>query len=138
MSLPNGDSKSTSTLFIKAAPLIFILLWAGGFTFAKLGLKSAAPFTLLNMRFFFASIAFYVLYLIFKPALPKTKKEWQHTITSGFLLQVIHFSCIYYAIVFGISAISVLILCDASASIETFFSKIWSRLKDPSVLRNAY
>lgn len=104
MSLPGLDSKSQATPLIKAAPLIFILLWAGGFTFAKLGLKSAAPFTLLNMRFFFASIAFLVLYLIFKPALPKTKKEWQHTITSGFLLQVVHFSCIYYAIICGISA----------------------------------
>ncbi|MGH1407826.1 MAG: DMT family transporter [Rhodomicrobiaceae bacterium] len=104
MSLPDGDNNSQAALFIKAAPLIFILLWAGGFTFAKLGLNSAAPFTLLNMRFLFASIAFYGLYLIFKPAMPKTKKEWQHTITSGFLLQVVHFSCVYYAIVYGISA----------------------------------
>ena len=45
MSLPDGDSKSKASIFIKAAPLIFILLWAGGFTFAKLGLNSAAPLT---------------------------------------------------------------------------------------------
>ena len=39
------------TVFWRAAPLIFLILWSGGYGFAKLGLEHAEPMTLRALRY---------------------------------------------------------------------------------------
>ena len=84
--------------------LIFVLFWAGGFTFAKLGLQQAAPFTLLALRYFCAVMLFLPVFLWFRPALPKSAREWQTVVITGLMMQVVFFSFVYHAIVLGVSA----------------------------------
>jgi hypothetical protein len=36
------------------APIVFVLLWSGGYAVAKIGIKYAEPITLLVWRYFFS------------------------------------------------------------------------------------
>jgi len=86
------------------APLIFLLLWSAGFTVAKIGIADADPLTLLALRYACVVAIILPLFLWFKPALPKTGREWLHIIVVGFLIQVVYFGTAYKAFAIGASA----------------------------------
>ncbi len=92
------------------APLIFLLLWSGGFTVAKVGIHDADPLTLLALRYVCVVLLIAPLVLIFKPAFPKNRNEWLHTVFVGFLIQVIYFGTAYKSFEAGASAGAVALL----------------------------
>lgn len=94
----------------RLAPLIFLLLWSGGFTVAKVGVHDADPLTLLALRYVCVVLLIAPLVLIFKPAFPKHRNEWLHTAFVGFLIQVIYFGAAYKSFEAGASAGAVAIL----------------------------
>jgi len=94
------------------APFIFLLLWSGGFTVAKIGIVDADPITLLALRYLCVVLILVPVYLYFKPALPASKSEWVHAAFVGFLIQVLYFGAAYKAFSAGASAGAVaLITC---------------------------
>ncbi len=110
MSGQTNTNHESMPLWLKIAPLTFIIFWAGGFTFGKMGLSSAGPFTLLSMRYFLTGLAFVVMFLWLRPALPKAKSDWQQILISGLILQVVYFSCVYMAMAYGLTAGAVAVI----------------------------
>lgn len=86
------------------APLVFLLLWSAGFTVAKIGINDADPLTLLALRYGCVVLIILPLFLWFKPALPKTFREWLNIAIVGFLIQVVYFGTAYKAFELGASA----------------------------------
>ena len=89
---------------IRAAPVIFLLLWSGGFTVAKIGIHDADPLTLLALRYFCVLVLLLPFVLFVRPPLPKTCAEWLHLIIVGFLIQVVYFGTAWLAFSLGGSA----------------------------------
>lgn len=94
----------------KWAPLVFLLLWSGGFTVAKVGIHDADPLTLLALRYVCVVILIAPLILIYKPAFPGNRNEWLHMAFVGFLIQVIYFGAAYKSFEAGASAGTVALL----------------------------
>lgn len=86
------------------APGLFLLLWSGGFTVAKIGLSHADPLTLLSIRYACVLVLLLPLCLIYKPIWPKTASGWLHVACVGFLIQVVYFGTGWMAFVKGSSA----------------------------------
>ncbi|WP_299482564.1 DMT family transporter [Cypionkella sp.] len=97
-------------LWLAAAPIIFLLLWSGGFGVAKLGLQHAEPLTLLALRYTCVLALLLPLALIVRPPLPKTKRAWADVAITGFLIQVVYFGLCYIAFKAGVSAGGVAII----------------------------
>lgn len=89
---------------IRAAPVIFLLLWSGGFTVAKIGIHDADPLTLLALRYFCVLVLLLPLVFIVKPPLPDSRSQWLHLIIVGFLIQVVYFGTAWLAFSLGGSA----------------------------------
>lgn len=87
-----------------AAPAVFLLLWSGGFTVAKIGLNHADPLTLLALRYGCVVLLLLPLCLIFRPALPSTVAQWLHLAWVGLLIQVVYFGTAWMAFTKGGSA----------------------------------
>lgn len=96
MNAPAGASAPHS-LWLRLAPLIFLLLWSAGFTFAKLGIAYTGPLMLLALRYALAVVVLAVLFLVMRPPLPRTLGEWRHLVVVGFLIQVVYFGLSYLA-----------------------------------------
>lgn len=94
-------SKAALTFY---APVIFLLLWSGGFTVAKIGIADASPITLLALRYFCVVALLVPFYLVLKPPLPKSRAAWGHLTLVGFLVQVVYFGAAYLAFNEGMSA----------------------------------
>lgn len=100
----------SSATLRKYAPVIFLLLWAGGFSVAKVGIAGAEPATLLALRYGCVVLLMLPLFLYLKPALPNNRKAWHDLILVGFLIQVVYFGAAYLAFARGASAGAVAII----------------------------
>lgn len=91
-------------VWLPAAPVLFLLLWSGGFTFAKLGIAHAEPITFLALRYACVLVVLAPLYLIFRPRLPNGLADWGHLAVVGVLIQAAYFGLSYIAFDLGVSA----------------------------------
>lgn len=98
------NSNRIQLLLAASAPAIFLLLWSGGFTVAKIGLLYADPITLLAVRYGSVVLLLIPLCVIFRPAMPTTFTTWGHLILVGFLIQCVYFGAAYIAFGLGASA----------------------------------
>lgn len=109
------------------APAIFLLLWSGGFTVAKIGLSYADPLTLLAIRYGCVVILLLPFCLIYKPAMPKTLYEWANLACVGFLIQVVYFATGWMAFVKGSSAGSLALITSLQPILVALLMPLVSR-----------
>lgn len=112
-SLRNRQEPSTSTaepaarrssLWLRGAPALFLLLWSLGFPVAKIGVAHADPITFLALRYALVLALLLPLFAWLRPPLPKRGRDWLHLAVVGFLIQAVYFGLCYTAFAFGISA----------------------------------
>lgn len=85
-------------------PLLFILLWSSGYVAGKLALPHTGPLTLLTLRFGLAAVVLLAVALATRAPWPQRASGWANLAVVGLLMQVLHFSCIYFALRAGLSA----------------------------------
>lgn len=89
---------------ISLAPFVFLLLWSGGYTFAKLGLQYAEPMTFLALRYACVLALMIPLFIIIRPRVPQRSINWFHLAMTGLLMQAVYFGMTYLAFADGLSA----------------------------------
>lgn len=94
---------SNQPTWLVFAPSIFLVLWSTGYVAAKFGLGYIEPMTFLAVRFACVVVIMAVLFVIFRPPLPKSKAEWMHLAIVGFLLQAMYFGMCYMSFMSGLS-----------------------------------
>lgn len=115
------------TWLVACAPGLFLLLWSGGFTVAKIGISNADPLTLLALRYGCVLVLLFPLFLYFKPALPKTAAQWAHLVWVGFLIQVVYFATAWMAFSKGGSAGSVALITSLQPILVALIMPLVSR-----------
>jgi drug/metabolite transporter (DMT)-like permease len=90
--------------WLKAAPILFLLLWSGGFAFARIGVEHSPPMTLLALRYWFAIVVLLVVLAILRPPVPHRARDWGHLMVVGALVQGLYFSFSYLGFWLGVSA----------------------------------
>ncbi len=89
----------------------FVIVWGSGYLATKLGLRYAAPFTFLTLRFAFGVVCMLVLVVLLRPRWPSDKREFFHIVVAGALMHVGNLGGSHYAQYLGMSAgITALIL----------------------------
>ncbi|VWD22851.1 multidrug DMT transporter permease [Burkholderia lata] len=90
--------------WLRIAPALFLLLWASGFVFLKLGLRYADPLTFLALRYACVVALLAGPFLWLRPALPRTGRAWRDLVMVGLLLQAGYFAFTYLSLKLGMSA----------------------------------
>ena len=101
---PGLPSRLLAAVAASSLPLVFILLWSSGYVAGKLALPHTGPLTLLTLRFGLAAVVLLGLALGTGAPWPWRRADWGHLAVVGLLMQVLHFSCIYFALQWGLSA----------------------------------
>lgn len=92
------------SLWIKATPVLFVLLWSTGFIGAKFGLPYAEPYTFLFVRFICTLVLLYVLIRILGEHWPTEPMLWFHIAVVGVLVHGIYLGAVFTAIGLGMPA----------------------------------
>lgn len=98
------DAIPSRQVFWRMAPFVFVIFWAGGFAFAKLGLAHVEPMTMLALRYAFAVLALLPLVLLRRPRWPIGIRHWGAVAATGFLIQCVYFGLAYLAMKRGMNA----------------------------------
>lgn len=117
---------SDRPIWLRLAPVIFLLLWSGGYAVAKVGLGYAAPMVILALRFALVVAVMAILWLVLRPPLPKTRAEWGHLAMVGLLIQSVYFGMTYYALESGVAAGTVALLMTLQPIVVALIAPRWS------------
>lgn len=101
---PGRLARLLAALAASSLPLLFIVLWSSGYVAGKLALPHTGPLTLLTLRFGLAAVVLIAVALATGAPWPHRPRAWAHLAVVGLLMQVLHFSGIYFALRWGLSA----------------------------------
>jgi drug/metabolite transporter (DMT)-like permease len=121
--------QSRRPLWLVLAPVIFLLLWSGGYVVAKIGLQYSPPMTLLVLRYAWVVAIMAVLFVIIRPPLPRTRSGWGHLAIVGFLMQTVYFGMIYIAFIKGVAAGTAALLMSLQPILVAIIAPRWSNEK---------
>ena len=96
-------SSSQASLFLKAAPAIFVAIWSTGWVSARYGADYSDPLTFLSLRFAFAFVAIGAIAIIGRAEWPQGR-ALVHGLISGVLLHALYLGGVWYAISRGVPA----------------------------------
>lgn len=106
-----GTGDDTAPPWLRVAPVVFLLLWCGGFPIAKIGISYVDPLTLLVLRYGCVLVVLVPVFLALRPPLPTRPADWGHLAVVGLLVQTIYFGLSWTGFSLGISiAVSALII----------------------------
>ena len=86
-----------------AAPGVFVLLWASGFVFTKLGLGYAEPFTFLSLRIAAVVVLLGIAIIFTRPKWPSAT-GMVHSAATGLMVHGLYLGGVFVAIENGVSA----------------------------------
>lgn len=112
---------------LTATPALFLLLWSGGFTVAKIGVTDADPLTLLAIRYACVLVLLAPFIAIYKPPMPRGWRAWRDLMLVGFLIQVVYFGTAWTAFRMGSSAGSVALITSLHPVLVAFIMPIMSQ-----------
>jgi drug/metabolite transporter (DMT)-like permease len=75
-----------------------VLLWSAGFSFVALGLPDSEPVTFLALRYAIVVAVLLAAFLVLRPPLPTTRRDWIDLIVVGLVLQAAYFTLLYLAL----------------------------------------
>ncbi|MDQ2090256.1 DMT family transporter [Marimonas arenosa] len=104
------NEPATAALIWRVAPVVFVIFWAGGYSFAKLGLPHIEPITMLVVRFGLAAAILGGLLAVLRVDWPRGTAHWGALALSGFLIQSVYFGLGYQALKSGVNAGTMAIL----------------------------
>jgi drug/metabolite transporter (DMT)-like permease len=113
-------------LWLVLAPSIFLFVWSTGYVAAKFGLGYVEPFTFLVLRYGVIVIIMAALFLLLRPKLPKSAKDWAHLAIVGLLMQAVYFGFCYMAFTSGMAVGTLSLLLSLQPILVGLVAPRWS------------
>lgn len=98
-----GGWRSRSSLLIVSGPVLFLLIWSGGYTAARVAIRYSGPFSLLAIRYVVVLLLLAVAVAVARPAFPTGRTAYLHLAVIGVLVQVGYFGFTNVALAAGAS-----------------------------------
>lgn len=96
--------QANSTLFSRAAPAIFVVIWATGFIVARLVAPHTEPFTFLVARYALSIVALAAIATMLREPWPRTLRGWFNAVVAGILLQGLYLGGVFWSVRHGLGA----------------------------------
>lgn len=91
-----------SSLFLRAAPALFVLIWSTGWIGARAAAPYCDPLTFLTYRYALAVLALLLFSVAVRAKWPATLRDAAHALFSGVLLHAVYLGAVWWAISHGV------------------------------------
>lgn len=102
MTAPATPLSQRTELLLRAAPIIFVILWSTGWISARAAAPYADPLTFLAVRFAFAAAALAMIAAVFGARWPTNPRDLAHLAVSGMLMHGLYLGGVWWAISEGV------------------------------------
>lgn len=114
-------SAQRDNAWIKAMPVVFVLIWSTGFIVARYGMPHAPPMKFLALRYFLSVLCFGVWALLARAAWPTDRNQWKHLAVTGVLMHAGYLGGVWAAVKLGMGAGLVALL----VGLQPVLTAIW-------------
>ena len=126
--------QSKETVWLRAMPGLFVLIWATGFVSAKLAMPHASPFSFLCARYAASMVCLGLWIAWVRPVWPQGRMQWLHLVISGILMHAGYLGGVWAAIKLGMSAgLSALIV-----SLQPIITALWLSYRGNTISRQQW
>ena len=74
--------------WLRAMPIVFVLIWSTGFIVARYGMPYAPPMKFLATRYALSLLCFVAWVILARVQLPSSRSQWLHLTVVGVLVEV--------------------------------------------------
>jgi drug/metabolite transporter (DMT)-like permease len=92
----------SSSLLLRIAPVIFVLLWSTGWLAARAAMPYAEPLTFLTLRYVLAAMVLAAICAAMSVEWPKDRRARFHAIASGVPLHAMYFAGVWWSVMNGL------------------------------------
>jgi len=107
--------------WLRAMPVVFVLIWSTGFIVARYGMPYAPPLKFLAVRYALCLVCFGIWVALARVAWPKERAQWGHLAVTGVLMQAGYLGGVWAAVHAGMGAGLVALL----VGIQPVLTAIW-------------
>jgi drug/metabolite transporter (DMT)-like permease len=93
-----------SDVWVRATPVVFVLIWATGFIVARFGMPHAPPLSFLSMRYALSIACFLPWILWAKVAWPQSRQQFLHLSVTGILMHAGYLGGVWVAVKAGMGS----------------------------------
>jgi len=93
-----------SSAWIKAMPVVFVLIWSTGFIVARYGMPYAPPFSFLLVRYLLSIVCFLVWIGLARVSWPRDRGQWLHLAVTGILMHAGYLGGVWAAVKAGMGS----------------------------------
>lgn len=94
----------SSDAWVRATPVVFVLIWSTGFIVARYGMPHAPPLSFLALRYAL-SIACFLPWIVWaKVAWPQSRAQWLHLSVTGILMHAGYLGGVWVAVKAGMGS----------------------------------
>jgi drug/metabolite transporter (DMT)-like permease len=97
-------SEQQNQAWLRAMPVVFVLIWSTGFIVARYGMPNSPPFTFLLWRYIFSLLCFVLWVKWARVPWPKGRGQWGHLAVTGVLMHAGYLGGVWAAVKVGMGA----------------------------------
>ena len=90
--------------FLRAMPVVFVLIWSTGFIVARYGMPLSPPLKFLAVRFALSILCFLPWIVLANVAWPKGRAQWRHLAVTGVLMHACYLGGVWAAVKAGMGS----------------------------------
>jgi len=125
---------SSNQTWLRAMPVVFVLIWSTGFIVARYGMPNSPPFTFLLLRFAFSILCFVPWVMWARVRWPEGRTQWWHLAVTGVLMHAGYLGGVWAAVKVGMgSGLSALIV-----GLQPVLTAIWLSSRGGHVTRRQW
>ena len=94
----------SSVAWLRATPVVFVLIWATGFIVARFGMPHAPPLSFLSVRYALSIGCFLPWVLLAKVAWPQSRQQFLHLSVTGILMHAGYLGGVWVAVKAGMGS----------------------------------
>jgi drug/metabolite transporter (DMT)-like permease len=104
-------SEARDNAWLRAMPVVFVLIWSTGFIVARYGMPHAPPFKFLAWRYALSIACFLPWIWLARVAWPRKRLQWLHLAVTGVLMHAGYLGGVWAAVKAGMgSGLSALVV----------------------------
>ncbi len=125
---------SHNQAWLRAMPVVFVLIWSTGFIVARYGMPNSPPFTFLLFRYAFSVLLFVPWVMWSRVSWPQGRAQWGHLAVTGVLMHAGYLGGVWAAVKVGMgSGLSALIV-----GLQPVLTAIWLSSRGGHVTRRQW
>lgn len=121
-------SAARGDAWVRAMPVVFVLIWSTGFVVARLGMPHAPPFGFLSWRYALSVLLFLAWVGWSRAAWPRDGRQWLHLAVTGVLMHGGYLGGVWAAVKADLGAGTVALI----VGLQPLLTAWWMSLQGPA------